>query len=334
MVARRRPRDDEPDDEPRRSRRSRDDDEPRGRRSRRDEDDEPRRGRRAPSGDDYRGRDDDDGDEPDDEPRRGRGRRSRDDDDEPRGRGRGRGRSRDDEDEDDRPRRSRRSRDDEDEDDRPRRSRRDRDEEEKERRNLRESAVGEGWESYKKNRERSWQAPEEFTTPNKDKKEESAVITFLDNKPFASFNQHWIERKGKKSFTCLGEDCPLCDILGDRPTTYACFNIVDMTGERDPMVKVWMVRKTVANSLKALNEDDKTGPLTERYYSVHRTGKGGSTNTSINPIKERDLEEDWEIEPLTDEEWDDLEKDAYNKDVISVQSRKTLQEVAEEEAGL
>src|SRR5437588_425738 len=170
-------------------------------------------------------------DEDEDEPRSSTRRRSRDEDDEPRGRRRSR-------DEDDEPRGRRgRGRDDDDDDRR-------------ERENLRDKAVGEGWESYKNNRERAWNAPDEFEAPNAEKNEKSVLITFLDDKPFASYNQHWIERKGKKSFTCLGADCPLCDILGDRPSTYACFNVVDMTGEREPMVKVWMVRKTVAKTLK------------------------------------------------------------------------------------
>ena len=40
--------------------------------------------------------------------------------------------------------------------------------------------------------------------------EEPQLIKFLEDAPFAIYEQHWIERpKGKKSFVCLGDNCRL-----------------------------------------------------------------------------------------------------------------------------
>jgi hypothetical protein len=35
------------------------------------------------------------------------------------------------------------------------------------------------------------------------------VIKFLEDEPYASFRQHWIERSGQKSFTCISDIDPL-----------------------------------------------------------------------------------------------------------------------------
>jgi hypothetical protein len=41
------------------------------------------------------------------------------------------------------------------------------------------------------------------------------------------------------------------------------------------------------------------GPLTKGYWAISRTGKMAATVYTITPIKERDLEEDWKINPET-----------------------------------
>lgn len=239
---------------------------------------------------------------------------------------------------DDSPRRSRR-RDEDDGDDREtrrsRRSRDDDDNEDDERQTLRDHAVGTGWDSYKKQKAEVGDFPDEF----KVEKEEKYVVRFPENEPCATYKQHWIERPGKKSWTCIGENCPLCDILGDKPRVLVVFNVIDMgyNGARrdpsDPSLKIWIVGTRVAEQLKDLSKDDKSGPLTDFYYVVSKSGKQQKTAYNISPIKERDLKDDWGIDALTDDELDDFEGQCYDSSVVQVQTRKQLLEIAEEAAG-
>lgn len=288
------------------SRRSRDEnayeDEPRSSRKDADEDDRPSRGRSRR-------------DDRDEEPPRGRTRRTRDEEpeDEPRGR-------------------SRRSRDaDPEEDDRPRRSRRDSDDSPREgSRRPSKSTVGKGWGGYDEVKGSGSDYVNTWKLPTK-----ATLIKILDAEPFTTYAEHWLDEitKGKRSFVCLGEDCPLCDDLGDRPSGYALFNILDLTNPDNPKVEVWKAGKRVAGMLKNYSDDKKTSPLNREdlYWSIFKSGeKGGNVQTNLNPVKARDLLEDWDVDPFTDDELDEFEKDLHvEEDVVYINSRKDLKEVAE-----
>jgi hypothetical protein len=284
-----------------------------------------------------------DADEEDERPAR-RSRRSRDEDEEdekPRGRSR---RSRDDdEDEDEKPRRSRRSRDDDEEDERPRRtSRRSRDEDDDDderprgKRGPIKSTAGRGWGGYDKVKDsgggdfaKTWQVPNKQT-----------LIKFLEPEPFSTYAEHWLEGMGKgkkKSFVCLGDDCPLCDDLGDRPRGYALFNILDLSDPDNPTVEAWKVGRQVANIIKAYADDKKTSPIdrVDLYWNVHRTenktGKGTSYNTILNPVKARDLDEDWDVEPFSEKELAEFEADLHSEEQhVFINTRKDLKAIAAE----
>lgn len=184
------------------------------------------------------------------------------------------------------------------------------------------SKAGSGWGAYKKKRAESGEYPDDFR-PDK----ERTVIKFLDDEPFAVYREHWIERPGKKSWTCIEDDCPLCEI-GDTPTVYAAFNVVVM--DENPSLNVWRVRPRVASTLENLAEDKTTGPLTKHYYAVSRTGKGSKSVTNVNPIKSRDLAEDFQMEPLTSEELREFDGSRYDASVIQYHTRKQLRELVNE----
>jgi hypothetical protein len=70
------------------------------------------------------------------------------------------------------------------------------------------------------------------------------------------------------------------------------------------------------------------GPLTKGYWAIVRLGKGPQTNYTVTPIKERDLEEDWNIS----------QKDAtaivessevYTRSLIKEYSFEELDEIAD-----
>ena len=70
------------------------------------------------------------------------------------------------------------------------------------------------------------------------------------------------------------------------------------------------------------------GPLTKGYWAIVRLGKGPQTSYTVTPIKERDLEEDWNL---------DAEKastavasaEVYTRNLIKEHSLEELDEIAD-----
>lgn len=163
---------------------------------------------------------------------------------------------------------------------------------------------------------------------------EDQIIKFLEDDPYTSYRQHWIERQGQKSFTCISElhekGCPLC-AAGDRPAARFAFNVALLSADGDPVVKSYEVGPRVIDQLKNLHQSEKTGPLPKHYFAVSRTGSGPTSQTNHQMVKERDLEEEYNISPLTDDQIKALKAKAYNADIVSIPSYKTLQGIAKEE---
>jgi len=165
--------------------------------------------------------------------------------------------------------------------------------------------------------------------------DEAILLHFLDEAPFAVYKQHWVERKGKKSWICLGDGCPLCEDIGDPPSAKILFNVVDFTEPDKPVNVLWTVGSRVATTLKNLNKDKKVGPINrdDIYFSVSKSGKGTKTVYVVTPVKERDVEADWDIEPLSKEEIDGFDAKAYGSDVVEYHSKNQLTEIADEILG-
>lgn len=186
-----------------------------------------------------------------------------------------------------------------------------------------------GWSGAHRTKEASSDFADELKLDD-----EHVLIKFLEDEPLVSYRQHWVERDGKKSFTCLEDDCPLCDI-GDRPAGKYAFNVL-LLSDGEPVNKLWIVGTRLVNTLEAYAEDTKTGPLTKHYWSVNRTGNkgkksGGNVQTNLQMVKERDLQEDWEIEPLEDDILDLYRKKSFDIDsAVQYQTRKQLRDIAKE----
>ena len=163
--------------------------------------------------------------------------------------------------------------------------------------------------------------------------EKSKVIKFLDGEPYVNYRRHWIERstptgKSTRSYTCLksfGKECPLCD-AGDRAQAVSAFNVAEIGDDGVVSLKSWDVGPKIFNILKGYANDPKIAPLTRGFFLVSRTGKKGSVNHQVIPVKATALEEDYDI-PVPDQAaFDRLEK--YNKEIVEVPTRKTLDEIA------
>lgn len=181
-----------------------------------------------------------------------------------------------------------------------------------------------------------WDAADSITSsgdyPTEVKFEEGQhqVFKFLDeNGPFAIYKQHFLKQKtsGKRSYVCIGADCPLCLKLQDRPENKRAFTVVSLNSKEGMQRQMLISGARLYQALHAAHYSPQ-GPLTKGYWAIVRLGKGPQTSYTVTPIKERDLEEDWKI---------DAEKAAsavassevYTRGLIKEHSLEELEEIAD-----
>lgn len=191
-----------------------------------------------------------------------------------------------------------------------------------------DSPVRSGWGGYRETKAKSGFGAEFLKF---DDSGEQMLLRFLEAEPFASYRQHWVERQsGKRSWVCIEEACPLCD-AGDTPSFRIAFNVL-LLSDGKPINKCWEVGPRLAEMLEGKAKDKRTGPLDrdDMYWAVSRTGKKSKTSYSVDPVKARDLKEDWEIDPLDDTVIKRYRGKMYDSSVIKVPAKKQLKEIAAE----
>lgn len=188
---------------------------------------------------------------------------------------------------------------------------------------VRSSAIQSGWDAALKSvNDKGGKYTNDFKFS-----EDQQLVKFLDSEPLAVYSQHWIERPGKKSWTCLGDECPLCE-GGDRPSRKIAFSIVNLSAE-SPVVEILTVSPKTMQILARFNQDKTTGPLDRLYYSMSKQGTGPKAVFQIVPVKARDLEEDWGINP-SDAENIVAGFEPLDTSVISFTPREKLEEIKRE----
>lgn len=156
---------------------------------------------------------------------------------------------------------------------------------------------------------------------------EATLVKFLDVPPL-SYQQHWIDRpKGRKSFTCIGEDCPLCDVLGDEPRNKTAFQVYVLSGDTQGL-QILTAVPTLFRLIKKANEDDRKGPIGREFWAVSRTGTGKETLYSLDYVRARDLEEEWGLNPEKVTELVASATPWSKEQVVRNESRSDLLEVA------
>lgn len=157
--------------------------------------------------------------------------------------------------------------------------------------------------------------------------EEPVLVKFLEDAPFKTYDQHWIDRpKGKRSFICLGDDCPLCDILGDKPRPKLAFNVLVLSGETKGL-QILTAPPMLGRQLRKVHDDDRKGPLSREFWELSRSGTGPQTVYTLNFVRGRDLEEEWGLDLS---EVKDMVNNTtpYDADVIRETPEDELLEVA------
>lgn len=166
--------------------------------------------------------------------------------------------------------------------------------------------------------------------------EGTTVIKFLEDEPYASYSRHWVERvvggkKQTRTYTCLdsvGQPCPLCEQLGDRPQAVSAFNIAIVGDDGEVSLKSWDVGVKIFRQLQTFHRDPKIGPLTKGFYGVTKSGRGQNSTTTVIPIKASMLLEDYDIQPPTEDQFDALGR--YDEEIVDIPKKSALQEIADE----
>ena len=126
--------------------------------------------------------------------------------------------------------------------------------------------------------------------------------------PVHSYKEHWLTGKtsGKKGYVCLNPknkpelSCPLCTMAdgvdGRIARSKAAFTIANYSV--DPFERQLLIAPSgMIKVLGALDDNKVIGPLVGKYWAMSKSGTMASTAYHITPVKERDLEEDWDIDP-------------------------------------
>jgi hypothetical protein len=183
--------------------------------------------------------------------------------------------------------------------------------------------VGKGWGGYKRTKAN---APSQWTKLYKVPDEEG-LLMFLEDGPYASFLMHWCEwmpRGSRLSYICLQEDCPL-DKVDPKPAARIRFNVLDLGGDV-PILVTFECGVSVTEALEEYSEDE---PLSGRYFAAAMRGPKNAKRTQIRPVKVRDLVEDWDVEPLTQDEIAAFDDKLWDDTSLDIASRAELQKVAD-----
>jgi hypothetical protein len=184
-------------------------------------------------------------------------------------------------------------------------------------------AVGKGWGGYARTKAN---APSQFTKLLRVTDEEK-LIMFLEDGPYASFLQHWCEwvAKGQRmSYICLQDRCPL-DEVDPKPSARVRFNIMDCSVD-PPDLTTFECGVSITEDLNDYAEKD---PLAGRYFAVGMKGSQKSRRTQIRPVKIRDLKEDWDFEPLSEDTIAQFDNKLWDDTSLEIDTRAELQRVAD-----
>jgi hypothetical protein len=159
--------------------------------------------------------------------------------------------------------------------------------------------------------------------------EDLQLVKFISSEPMA-FMQHWVNRPGKKSFISIGENDPLIAV-GSVPSQKFAFTVLNLSDPEGPSLELMIVGVRLCKQLEKLASDPKTGPLnrTDLYYAVSKAGTGTKTTHSVVPVKERDLAEDWDIDPVATADYIKTLK-AFGPEALYMSSKEELAEIARE----
>jgi hypothetical protein len=211
------------------------------------------------------------------------------------------------------------------------------------------STRGAGWGSPSKERAKTVQAP--FL----DLRTGTHIVKILNDAPTVRYLQHFVG-KGKPPAVCYrsdldevedyfkelkdagsGKGCPLCDV-GNDPSYGYLINVVDLS-EDDDEVRKWTFGKTVKDQLVSFIEDPVTSPLNREtddqgryrplYWKIKQTaGTDGRRQIQITPLKQADVEDDYDKVILPESQVKELEEKSYGAETLFINYPAKMKEFA------
>lgn len=175
-------------------------------------------------------------------------------------------------------------------------------------------------------------------------KEETKIIRFMDDAPFATVAMHWFDRgsgkkKQRQSVLCRGggaKGCPLCSI-GDQPKVSYNFNVVELT---DGAPVHWNLECGVRlfKDIEKAAKNPKFGPLSAKFYAYTREGMSqNDTKYKLDVIRrESDIEElaeEYSLGEINVPDWEEIDAmDRYTVEDTkkNAKSVKDMKEIANE----
>jgi hypothetical protein len=155
------------------------------------------------------------------------------------------------------------------------------------------------------------------------------VIKLLDDAPPVKYKRHYVNSK-RRYYTCTQNACPLCEV-GVRASWTFMMNVVDMAD--DPTeVKTWTFGTEVSSQLQDIAENKSALDAPNTYFEVRHVKVAGRSapSTKVDFLRARDLMDDHSLEPLTEDELDELSEDRYGAEVVYQSTNSYLEDVADE----
>jgi hypothetical protein len=188
-------------------------------------------------------------------------------------------------------------------------------------------AIGKGgWAGYKKD-----SAERSQKYPTLDIGKDPVAIRFAEHDPMAYIFRHWIDRK---PFTCIGEDCPLCE-AGHRAKPVVFYNVITVD---DNVLRVWELSKEptgkVHKQYERLEGQGKTLDDQSVYFVISKTKKDNNFfEYDVERVPARDLQDETGLEPLTEDEIaaavDNKGKGLFTDEIIYLHSKSDLRDAVD-----
>lgn len=126
--------------------------------------------------------------------------------------------------------------------------------------------------------------------------EEPQLVAFLDDGPFHSYQQFWLDGKeGKKSYVSLGDNDPLEVIAGAVARPKIAFNLLNFS-VRPAQTQILHAPYKLSQLLSEYNKDERRGPLTRSLWAITRTGMGTMTQYGLDRVRMDELDV-WGLTP-------------------------------------
>lgn len=132
------------------------------------------------------------------------------------------------------------------------------------------------------------------------------------------------EKMAESNRAGLG-DCPICTEAPNSASYGFMLNVVDMTSDGDK-VRKWTFGNNFKNILESLAQDPITAPLNREtdangkyrplYFRVHQTKVNNAWQSTVQPLKIADLEDDYDIQPLNEDQVEEFQGQLYGEEVM------------------